>query len=170
MGSRKSTTCISTTTGTPLSEYESQQQAEAAKKAGVSLVTDLPSSAVRIEGDAALLSRVFANLLGNAIRHTPAGGEVRIKIRTRGEHAYAKVSDTGEGIPETARKRIFERFFRVDEARARNSGGCGLGLAICKSLMEAHGGAILYRHRDEGGTTFELRLPLAESRLADSDA
>src|SRR5439155_20254724 len=106
-----------------------------------------PEEPVPVRGDVAFLVRVPANLVANALRHTPAGGTVRVSLAAAEGQAVLTVADTGSGIPEEDQPRVFERFFRVDQARSRASGGCGLGLAICKSLAEAHGGSIGFTSR-----------------------
>lgn len=102
---------------------------------------------------------ILRNLLGNAIKYTPTGGEVTIAARQDQRATYLTVSDTGMGIPEEDLPRVFEEFFRSHEARERDPGGTGLGLAIVKSLVQAHGGEIEARRRPEGGTIFEVALP-----------
>src|SRR5262249_11520262 len=115
---------------------------------------------VRVSGDALFLSRVAENLLANALRHTPAGGQVRVSVAEEEGRALLSVADTGSGIPAEDQPRIFERFFRVAKARSRASGGSALGLAICKSLPEAHGGTIRFTSQPGQGTTFVVDLPL----------
>jgi two-component system sensor histidine kinase SaeS len=109
------------------------------------------------------ITRVISNLLQNAIRHSPPGGTIGLEarwLRQEGE-AEIRVSDEGEGIPEEMRDRVFERFYRVDPSRNRESGGAGLGLAIACSLVELHGGSIGVRARNDGktGSEFWFRLP-----------
>jgi two-component system, OmpR family, sensor kinase len=115
---------------------------------------------VMVQGDPIFLSRVLANLLSNALRHTPTGGSVDVLFGTRDHDAWFSVTDTGSGIPLNDQPRIFERFFRADKARSRSSGGSGLGLAICKSIVDAHGGAISCTSIPGQGTSFTVRLPL----------
>lgn len=141
-------------------EVVAQAAADAAE-AGVQLRLERSAVAVSVRGDSALLARVLTNLVANSLRHTPSGGTVRVIVDREGELAVFRVADTGSGIPLEDQPRLFERFFRVDKARARASGGVGLGLAICKSLVEAHGGAISCVSAPGQGSTFTVRLPAA---------
>src|SRR5205814_10550575 len=92
--------------------------------------------------DADHLGRVFANLLQTAIRHTPADGQITLAARVMGDEAVVRVTDTGEGIAPEPLPHLGERFYRVDSARARRTGGCGLGLAISRTIVHAHGGCL----------------------------
>jgi heavy metal sensor kinase len=139
-------------------QYEIQ-----AEETGIALSALLPPRPVLVSGETTFLARVAANLVANALRHTPAGGQVGLSLSTKGDHAILTVADTGSGIPEEDQPRIFERFFRVDKARSRASGGSGLGLAICKSLVEAHHGSIDFTSQVGCGSTFRVRLPLARA-------
>jgi heavy metal sensor kinase len=112
-------------------------------------------------GDASQLSQVVTNLLANAIQYNGPGGSVDVRVNCEESAATLRVKDTGPGIPAEARPRLFERFFRIDEARARTTGGNGLGLAICKSIVQAHQGEIGCEPAEDGkGTVFWIRLPL----------
>jgi two-component system sensor histidine kinase SenX3 len=102
------------------------------------------------------------NLLDNAIRHTPAGGKIGAEVEVVAEEAVLRISDTGEGIPTRDVERVFERFYRVDTARSRATGGTGLGLAIVKHVVESHGGGVSVESELGAGSTFTIRLPLAE--------
>ena len=114
---------------------------------------------IGVKGDPAALSRVFRNLLANAIRHSPESGEVRIVLTQNGSHAETAVVDQGAGFPDQLRVRAFERFVRADDSRNRESGGSGLGLAIAKGIVEAHGGTISI---DDGpGGRVRFSVPLA---------
>ena len=104
--------------------------------------------------------QVLANLLTNALRHTPQGGEVRLRAFRQGEAVAFQVADTGPGIPEEHLPHIFERFYRVDKARSRKEGGSGVGLTVAKGLVEAMGGRIFVESRVGEGTTFTFTLPL----------
>ncbi|MCW2883035.1 MAG: histidine kinase [Sphaerisporangium sp.] len=95
-----------------------------------------------VHADPALLGQVLANLLDNGVRHSPPGGLVRLEARPEGPGVRLSVSDQGPGIPEPERPRVFERFSRLDTARAADAGGAGLGLAIVKEIVELHGGSI----------------------------
>lgn len=137
-----------------------EQYRPQATAAGIELSTDL-TEPVPVRGDAALLARVSSNLLGNALRYTPQGGRVHIALKAKGsDGAVLAVEDTGCGIAVEDQAHVFERFFRADKARSRAQGGNGLGLAICKSLVEAHHGRIGFTSIPEQGTRFEVCLPL----------
>ena len=101
------------------------------------------------------------NLLDNAIRYTPAGGEVRVAVSSNDGHAVLRIDDTGIGIPSRDLDRVFERFYRVDEARSRETGGTGLGLSIVRHVAESHGGTAGVRSVLGAGSTFTVELPLA---------
>ena len=120
-----------------------------------------------VTGDPDLLGRILLNLLDNAIRHSPRDGTVEVALSQKDGSYVISVSDMGPGVPDEARERIFERFFRVDTVRSRSdaskTGGAGLGLAIARWAAEAHGGRIdLAEHRN-GRTTFHLTVPANHS-------
>ncbi len=119
-------------------------------------------------GDAARLGQVVTNLLSNAIRYNRQAGRVDVSLAVKGAEAVLQVRDSGVGIPAEHQPHVFERFYRVDAARSREAGGNGLGLAICKSIIEAHGGVIELQSEAEVGTTFTVRLPLAAGEAAAS--
>ncbi|MFF7229595.1 ATP-binding protein [Streptomyces sioyaensis] len=108
-----------------------------------------------VAGSRSQLARVLGNLLDNAQRH--AAGVVRVAVAREGEDVALRVEDDGPGVPEGERERIFERFVRLDDARARDDGGAGLGLAIARDVAVRHGGSLAVRT----GSVFELRLPVA---------
>ncbi|HEY3196695.1 MAG TPA: ATP-binding protein [Nitrospirales bacterium] len=112
-------------------------------------------------GDEGWLRHLLINLLDNALRHTPAGGTVTVQIGQKGTIAEIAVKDTGTGIAPVHLPHIFERFYRADSARARDSGGTGLGLAIVKEIAEAHHGTIHVESELGKGSVFTLRLPVA---------
>jgi len=111
-------------------------------------------------GDADLLKQLLLNLVDNAVAYTPPGGRVELSLDVDGERARLSVRDTGPGIPAADLERIFERFYRLDEARTRRSGGAGLGLAIARWIAEAHGGHIAVESAVGQGSVFTLVLPL----------
>jgi len=108
-------------------------------------------------GDRGGLSRVMRNLLENAIRH--AESRVDVRVYPDGSNAVVTVADDGPGIPEADRKRIFERFVRLDSGRARSGGGTGLGLAIVSEVVGAHGGTVTVDDRPGGGALIVVRVP-----------
>ena len=114
---------------------------------------------VRIAPDK--VERVLLNLLANAVRHSPRNGEVAVVVQTDTDHVIVAVEDTGNGLEPGASQRMFDRFWRADESRARSSGGAGLGLAIAKGLVQAHGGTIWAENRNGGGARVAFTLPLA---------
>jgi signal transduction histidine kinase len=132
----------------------------AAKDAGLRLESNYEAPA-RVLGDADRLDQVLANLLSNAIKFTPSGGRISVRLKTTAEEAILTVTDTGLGIQPQERARLFERLFRSDDVKRLQVSGAGLGLAIARSIVEAHEGTIEARtDPGEGGATFELTLPL----------
>ena len=119
---------------------------------------------LQVEGDPDRLKQLLLILVDNAIRYTPAGGEVRLGLRSEPGAAAVIVSDTGIGIEAEDLPHIFERFYRADKARARESGGTGLGLSIAKWIADSHGGSLSTESQPGRGSTFTLRLPLNRAR------
>ena len=111
-------------------------------------------------GDELQLRQVVANLVGNAQRHTPAGTAVRVAATTEGTSVLLTVADKGPGMPPEVASRVFEPFYRADPARARATGGAGLGLAIVAAIVQAHRGSISVATKPGDGATFAVRLPL----------
>jgi signal transduction histidine kinase len=105
--------------------------------------------------------QVLFNLLDNAVRFTPDGGEVTVSAGTVDGRCEVSVTDTGPGIPPEHLPLLFERFYRVDEARSRGEGGTGIGLAIARSVVEAHGGRIWAESEPGKGSVFRFELPVA---------
>ena len=120
---------------------------------------DVPDRALLVRGDAEAFRRIVGNLLDNAVKYTPSGGWVRVRTSQVGDQVLAEVEDNGIGIPEEARDRVFERFFRVDPGRSRAAGGTGLGLSIVKHLVAALGGDVRVEASASGGSLFRVRLP-----------
>ena len=110
-------------------------------------------------GDASQLKQALINLLDNALRHTPSGGTITVRVGTHDTAIRLSVEDTGPGIDAEHLPHLFERFYRVDQARDRQSGGTGLGLAIVKEIVEAHGGHIEAQSQIGKGTTMTMTLP-----------
>lgn len=130
-----------------------------AERARLSLVIEDPGEAQVISVDAEKMEQVLLNLIHNAIKHTPPGGKITLSAERAEKEIILKVKDSGEGIAEKDIPRIFERFFKTDQART--SGGTGLGLAIAKHIVEAHNGRIWVESAEGQGATFYIALPLA---------
>ncbi|MCI0426082.1 MAG: ATP-binding protein [Actinobacteria bacterium] len=128
-----------------------------AKDNGVTLVADL--SKAPILGSRRDLAAATRNLLDNALRHTPRGGEVRVDVGVLDDQAVLILTDTGEGIPTRDVGRVFERFYRVDSARSRTTGGTGLGLAIVRHVAETHGGTVGVESELGRGSVFTVKIP-----------
>ena len=117
-----------------------------------------------IVGDRSRLEQVMMNVLGNAIKYTPDGGNIRITAGSTEDTVWMEVWDDGIGIPEKDREHIFDRFYRVDKARSRESGGTGLGLSIAREIVERHHGSIGIVSHEGPGTTVRLELPIGQER------
>ncbi len=129
------------------------------EKKGVKLTWSDVFPEVHLTADPEQLQQVFVNILDNAIKYTPPGGEVRLSCEMRQGWVTIDVEDNGIGIPEQDRKRIFEKFYRVDRPDVEKEKGTGLGLAIVKGITEAHGGEIQVESTEDLGSKFTLRLP-----------
>jgi PAS domain S-box-containing protein len=127
------------------------------------LVLRLPDRPLTVFGDPDRLSQVVQNLVDNAVKYSPSGGAVEVELREVGEAAVLAVRDRGIGIPEDQREHLFDRFFRARNASVRTYGGLGLGLYICRDIVERHGGRIWVESRPDGGSTFLVALPLARA-------
>jgi two-component system, OmpR family, phosphate regulon sensor histidine kinase PhoR len=125
----------------------------------LTLAVKLADGDVAVNGDARQLDRVFLNLLTNAVKFTPEGGQIQVALSTEPGSVVARVSDTGIGIPREERKELFNRFFRASNARQLGIPGTGLGLAIVRSIVTGHGGEVTVSPGAEAGTTFRVRLP-----------
>lgn len=124
---------------------------------------------VTVLGDADRLKQLMLNLVENAVKYTPPGGEVSLSLSKKAGWAFFEVSDTGIGIPPENLPHVFDRFYRVDKARTRAQGGSGLGLSIAKWVAQAHGGAIRVTSQVGEGTTFSVTLPLYSQNPDESD-
>jgi two-component system phosphate regulon sensor histidine kinase PhoR len=133
-----------------------------AERAGLSISVDLPSDLPPVLADAERAQQVITNLVHNAIKFTPSGGQVTLSAQPIGQEVILSVRDTGMGIPADDLPRIFERFYKAD--RARSGGGTGLGLAIAKHIVQAHGGRIWAESVEGQGSTFWVALPALTSR------
>jgi heavy metal sensor kinase len=132
-----------------------------AVRKGVRLKTDQnDSQTIVLNGDDELLKRMMLNLLDNAVKYTPEGGEISVELARRNGHARIVVRDTGIGIAEPEQLHVFDRFYRVDNARSRALGGAGLGLSIVRWIVEAHGGNIGLESAPGKGSKFIVELPL----------
>lgn len=123
------------------------------------LTLSIKGSPVFAEADKNRFSQVVANLLSNAVKYTPEGGAIEIEVYETDRLGIVKVTDTGIGIPETELPLIFERFYRTEKSRNRKSGGAGIGLAIVKSIVNAHGGTVTVDSIKEQGSCFTVSIP-----------
>jgi signal transduction histidine kinase len=131
---------------------------DAVEDAEVTLELDIEDR-LQVRGDDAQLALMIRNLLDNAIRYTPRGGVIGLRLHATDDEVVLTVSDNGIGIPKESHERIFERFYRADSGRSREMGGTGLGLAIVKHVVERHGGRIELESEVGEGTTFTVTLP-----------
>ncbi len=143
----------------PIVEEAAAQVADLAQARQVTVQVDACSAIVL--GSADLLHQVFVNLLSNAIEYSPHGGIVEIATARAGDRWTVRVSDHGQGIPADRAGRVFDRFFREDESRVTATGGHGLGLAICRSIMQSHRGDVVYQPTPGGGATFHVHFAAA---------
>jgi two-component system phosphate regulon sensor histidine kinase PhoR len=127
----------------------------------ISVQVDIPGNVPRVMADPGQLEQVLVNLLDNAVKYTPEGGNVRVFSEEEGDLIRISLADNGIGIPAKDLPRIFERFYRVDEARSREQGGTGLGLAIVKHIVQLHGGDVSVTSGIGSGTTFSFTLKKA---------
>jgi two-component system sensor histidine kinase VicK len=123
------------------------------------IIVDVEENLPNIVIDKDGIEQVILNIISNAIKYTENGGEIQISSRCLDDAISIKVKDNGIGIPEEDRQRIFERFYRVEKGRSRESGGTGLGLSIAKQIIEAHNGEILLDSCFGEGTTVEIKIP-----------
>ncbi|MCX8066932.1 MAG: GAF domain-containing sensor histidine kinase [Anaerolineae bacterium] len=131
-----------------------------AEEKGLSLTVQRCKEELAVWATEEGMDRIFVNLIGNAIKYTPPGGQVTVVVRKVGDEAQVEVSDTGIGIPEEAIPHLFEEFYRAPNARAFNAVGTGLGLAIVKELVDRYRGRIEVKSRVGEGTTFTISFPL----------
>jgi signal transduction histidine kinase len=150
---------------TQLLERSALDAGKAAQSAGLTFEVDTTAGALDINGDSERLSQVFDNLFSNAIKYTPSGGHVVGRIIREQDQAVIRVTDTGRGISESELDAIFNKFFRSSTVMTDAIPGIGLGLAISKTIVDAHGGEISVNSQLGQGATFEVRLPLADSSM-----
>jgi two-component system, NtrC family, sensor histidine kinase KinB len=154
------------TSASTLIESALEEHRAAADATGVKLRVDLPLPEVRVLADHERIGHVFSNLIGNALRHTAKDGAVGLSAQVSDHRVRFTVSDTGQGIPREYQERIFEKFFRVPDARPR---GTGLGLYIAKEIILGHNGEIGVESEPGHGSTFWFTLPAAEQPAAKRD-
>jgi two-component system sensor histidine kinase VicK len=131
-----------------------------AKKHSQELSVKLEEGLPKISGDRARIEQVLINILSNAVKYTPDGGKIEVTSGRTGNKVWIITKDTGIGIPEKDLPRIFDRFYRVDKTRSRESGGTGLGLSIANEIVLRHGGGILIDSPEGEGTTVTVWLPI----------
>jgi histidine kinase len=134
---------------------------------GIELASAIPQGLPAIDADAERVHQVLFNLVDNAVRFTPEGGRVTVAAGSVNGSIEIRVIDTGVGIGREHLPRLFERFYRVDPGRSRDDGGTGIGLAIARSVVEAHGGHIRAESQPGRGSTFAFDLPAAPAAVAD---
>ncbi|GBC61924.1 two-component sensor histidine kinase [Desulfonema ishimotonii] len=126
--------------------------------------TDIdPTAPVLLMGDANRLSQLFVNLMENALRYTDSPGVLEIRSEITGECLVLYIEDSPPGVPDDALERIFDRLYRVDKSRSREMGGSGLGLSICRQIVESHGGTIRADHAKAGGLAIIMEFPVIAS-------
>lgn len=137
--------------------------------AGHTLIVDIPPAPLYVEGDRTRLSQIFANLLNNAAKYTPAPGRIELRVEVEGANVAVHVRDTGIGIPRAMLERIFDMFAQVDASLERTQGGLGIGLTVAQQLAQLHGGRIeAHSEGERRGSTFTVHLPLMRSPAQDS--
>jgi signal transduction histidine kinase len=141
-----------------LAEVSEEWRTRASER-GVQLEVEIDGGEPLLEVDAQRLRQVLGNLVANAIRHSPDGGAVVLRLRSRDGHARLEVEDEGPGIPPPDAERVFERFYRSDRARSVDDGGSGLGLAIARWIVELHGGSISVDPTATRGCRIVVDLP-----------
>jgi two-component system phosphate regulon sensor histidine kinase PhoR len=132
-----------------------------AERQGVRLAVEVAAGPSSVRGDEARLGQVLVNLLHNAVKFSPMGGDVTVRVQARDGEVVTSVEDRGVGIPKVLQGRVFERFYKVDRARVRG-GGTGLGLSIARHVVEQHGGRIWVESEEGRGSTFSFALPVAK--------
>jgi heavy metal sensor kinase len=120
--------------------------------------------AIAVQGDRLFLRQALVNVLHNAVKYSPVGGTISVRVQRNAQEVTVEVEDSGPGVPVEDRAKIFDRFYRVDKARWRESGGAGLGLSIAKWVVEAHGGAIGLDGASARGCLFRIQLPRGSAR------
>lgn len=129
------------------------------------IIIELITQPIEIKTDYNRLQQVLLNLIDNAVNYSDTGTAITLKLSEQNEEAIIQVCDQGHGIPLQHQSRIFERFYRVDEARTRSTGGCGLGLSIVKTIVESMGGSVTVRSKLGEGSVFTISLPTSQSLM-----
>jgi len=132
----------------------------------LSLNLEISKDAITVFADEGRLQQLFGNLLENSARYTGAGGVIRVSAAVAGNVVNVYFDDSPPGVPAEVMPKLFDRFYRLDASRSRAHGGAGLGLAICRSIVEAHGGSIGATASDLGGVRIAVSLPLANTQAA----
>ena len=147
--------------GNLVKEAVFETQAEAKTKE-IELQISLPTELVEVEGDNVHLKQVLINLIDNAIKYNRTGGRVDVTLAKHENHAVIEIQDNGFGISKHDLPHVFDRFYRAEKSRARNTGGSGLGLAIVKKIVGDHGGTVSMESETGKGTLARVALPVAE--------
>ncbi len=138
------------------------------RDAGIELTQQLPNETVNVLADATRLEQLFANLLENTMRYTDSPGSLHVICAVDSDRVDLQFADSAPGVPNRSLGQLFDRLFRANTSRGRDSGGSGLGLSICKAIVDAHGGTIQALNSDAGGLLIRVRLPLAIEPGAES--
>ena len=138
--------------------FQRRENHRESNRKGLRLISETDGK-VLVSGDNLGLRQVFFNVLDNAIKYTPPGGNVKIQLNKNGKDAVATIHDTGIGIAAEHLPHVFDRFYRVDQARSRAEGGTGLGLSIAQSIVRSHGGRIELTSQSGQGSTCTVSLP-----------
>ena len=133
------------------------------REAGIELTQQLPNDVVEVLADATRLEQLFANLVENTIRYTDSPGSLHVTCSVESDRVDLQFADSAPGVPDQSTGQLFDRLFRVSTSRSRDSGGSGLGLSICKAIVDAHGGTIRAMKSAAGGLLIRVRLPLAHA-------
>ena len=131
------------------------------------IVRDYPITPIWVEIDTDKMTQVIDNIMNNAIKYSPDGGRITVRMKTTEDQLIISISDEGLGIPKKDLPKIFDRFYRVDKARSRAQGGTGLGLAIAKEIIKQHKGFIWAKSEYEVGSTFTIVLPYDKDAVLD---
>jgi signal transduction histidine kinase len=148
-----------TDVSTSIREAISQGHALAVEKK-IAMTADLGADPVAIHGDPEALRRLFFILIENAVKYTPEGGSVRVRLADAGGYATVSIADSGMGISKDDLQHIFDRFWRADKVRSRGMGGAGLGLSIARWIVDRHGATLDVQSEPGQGSTFVVKLPL----------